>query len=143
MSRPWNCAYDSSHLGQAVHKVHGGEQRSGDAQGQHDGGDEGLHRQAPASVQEPAHRKNGDHGGGGDGLGQGDGQLAALHPVVEVGGVGLYAVGKTGVGLLPLIEGLYDLNAADVLHDGAVHGLGGLDGDTRLSRAIRQSSTNR
>ena len=48
--------------------------------------------------------------------------------MVEVGGVGLYAVGKPGVGLLPLIEGLDDLNAADVLHDGAVHGLGGLDG---------------
>ena len=121
-------AHDGAYLSQTIHKVHGGEQRPGDAQGQHDGGDESLHRQTPAGIQEPAHRQNGDHGGGGDGLRQGDGQLAAFHPVVEVGGVGFHAVGKTGVGLLPLIEGLDDLNAADVLHDGAVHGLGGLDG---------------
>ena len=57
-------AHDGAYLSQTIHKVHGGEQRPGDAQGQHDGGDESLHRQTPAGVQEPAHRQNGDHGGG-------------------------------------------------------------------------------
>ena len=42
-------------------------------------------------------------------------------------GVGLYAVGEAGIGLLALVERLDDLNAADILHNGAVHGLGGFD----------------
>ena len=57
--------------------------------------------------------------------------------MVEVGGVGLHAVGKPGVGLLPLVEGLDDLDAADVLHDGAVHSLGGSDGTLILLAVAR------
>ena len=120
-------AHDGAHFGKAVHKVHSGQQRPGNAQGQDDGGDKGLDGQTPSGIEEPAHRQNGDHGGGRDGTGQRDRHLAALHPVVEVGGVGLYAVGEAGIGLLALVERLDDLNAADVLHNGAVHGLGGLD----------------
>ena len=120
-------AHDGAHLSETVHKVHGGQQGPGNAQGQDDGGDKGLDGQAPSGIEEPAHRQNGDHGGGRDGTGQRDRHLAALHPVVEVGGVGLYAVGEAGIGLLALVKRLDDLNAADVLHNGAVHGLGGFD----------------
>ena len=56
-------AHDGAHFGKAVHKVHGGQQRPGNAQGQDDGGDKGLDGQTPSGVEKPAHRQNSNHGG--------------------------------------------------------------------------------
>ena len=116
-------SHDGAHLGEAVHEVHCRQQRAGNTQGEDDDGDERLHGQAAALVKEPAHGQDGDERRRGDCLGKGNGQLAALHPVVEVGGVGAHALGEFCIGVFPLIERLDDLDAADIFDDGGVHRL--------------------
>ena len=123
-------AYDGTYLGKIIHKAHGGNERSHNTHGQDDGGEKYLCGQTAVSVEDPAHRQHRDKGGGRDGIGQSHPKLAFLHPVVIVGGIGPYPGRELLIGVLSLIEGLDDLNAADVLHNGLVHSLG------RLHRAL-------
>ena len=119
-------AHDGTYLGKMIHKAHGGNERSHNTHGQDDGGEKYLCGQTAVRVEDPAHRQHRNKRGGSDGIGQRHSELAFFHPVVVVGSIGPYPGGELLIGVLSLIEGLDDLNAADVLHNGLVHGLGRL-----------------
>ena len=120
-------SHNGADLGQTVHEVHGRQQGTRNAQGENQRGNEGLHAETAAAVEQPARRKDGNQRSGHDRLGQRGGELAAFHPVVVVGGVGQDLIRVFRVGVFALVECLDDLDAADVFHNRGVHRLRGSD----------------
>ena len=118
--------HGSAHLGQRVHKVERRHDGSRHAQCQNDDGQEGLGAQTAVQPQQPARRQDGQHLRREEAVSHGHAQLALLHPVDIILGIVPYFFGQACIRFLSLVERLDDLDAVDVLDEGAAHLIGGL-----------------
>ena len=67
-------------------------------------------------IEYPAERQHSQHLRGEKGVGHRHAELTAAHPVIIILGVCTHFVYKTGIGFLPLIERLDDLNSVYIEH---------------------------
>ena len=83
--------------------------------------------------QQPARRQDGQHLRREESVSHGHAQLAFLHPVDIILGIVPYFFGQACIRFFSLVERLDDLDAVDVLDEGAAHLIGGLHrgGDVR------------